>query len=254
LTVYAVDSAGNVVSKAPVAADGTYTLVGVPANTTVTLRLSNDATVTVGNPAPALPSLPTGWVNTGENKNGTTETTTPGEIALTTGIVNLPNQNFGIEQPPVPTSATNSSIPASAGPTTLVTGLAATDPDGTVSFFKVDSLPPASEGVLYYADGVTPVLLTDPPFTPAVAAGLKFDPSGTFTGNSSFTFSAIDNAGKTSLTPATYTIPITAAADLSITKTDGATSVNAGGNTSYTIVVTNAVQVPPTVQSSPTLP
>jgi large repetitive protein len=241
LTVYAVDSAGNVVSKATVAANGTYTLVGVPANTAVTLRLSNDATVTVGNPAPTVPSLPTGWVNTGENKNGTTETTTPGEIALTTGITNVPNQDFGIEQPPVPTSATNSSIPANAGPTTLVTGLAATDPDGTVSFFKVDSLPPASEGVLYYADGVTPVLLTDPPFTPAVAAGLKFDPSGTFTGNSSFTFSAIDNAGKTSLTPATYTIPVnTPVADLSITKTDSATSVNAGGTSVYTIVVSNA--------------
>jgi uncharacterized repeat protein (TIGR01451 family) len=241
LTVYAVDSTGNVVSKAAVAANGTYTLVGVPANTTVTLRLSNDSSATVGTAAPTTPSLPTGWVNTGENKNGTTETTTPGEIALTVGIANVPNQDFGIEQPPVATNVTNSSILANAGPTTLITGLAATDPDGTVSFFKVESLPPASEGVLYYADGVTPVLLTDPPMTPAVAAGLKFDPSGTFTGNSSFTYSAIDNAGKTSLAPATYTIPIIApVANLSSSKTDGVLSVNAGDTSVYTIVVSNA--------------
>ncbi|WP_034219311.1 DUF11 domain-containing protein, partial [Arenimonas oryziterrae] len=50
-------------------------------------------------------------------------------------------------------------------------------------------------------------------------------------------------AGTTDPTPAnnsaTDTNNVTPVADLSVTKTDGAASVNAGGATSYTIVVTN---------------
>jgi CshA-type fibril repeat protein len=211
LTVYALDASGVVIAKATVSADGTYSMVNVPGNASLTLRLSTDSSVAVGGVAPTVASLPSGWVNTGENKNGTTETSTLGDIALSVADLASPvvNPNFGIEQPPTATAVTNSSILANAGPTTLATGLAGTDPDGTVAKYKINTLPPSTEGVLYYANGTTPVLLTDPPMTAAVAAGLKFDPSGTFVGNSSFVFLAIDNAGISSLAPATYTIPIT---------------------------------------------
>ena len=235
LTVYAVNASGNVVGKATVAANGTYTIAGLAQNSSFTLRLSTDPSRAINTPAPTSASLPSGWVNTGENLNGVTETITPGDIALTTATVNIPNQNFGIEQPPVATSGSNSSLAVNAGPTTLVGGLAGTDPDGTVVQYRVNSLPPTSEGILYYADGVTPVLLSDPPMTAAVAAGLKFDPSGSFVGTSSFTFSALDNAGKTSLTPASYSIPIIntppVAADVTnapILSTAGATTLSTG--------------------------
>jgi large repetitive protein len=232
LTVYLVDASGNVAGKATVASNGSYLIPGINLGN-YTLRLSTDSSIALGSAAPISSSLPSNWVNTGENKNGVTETITPGEIAvnITNTTNSVINQNFGIEQPPVATTATNSSILANAGPTTLATGLAATDADGTVALFKVNSLPPASEGVLYYADGVTPVLLTDPPITPAVAAGLKFDPSGTFVGNSSFVFLAIDNAGIASLTPATYTIPVVNTPPVATGLTN-ATQTNPTGTTS----------------------
>jgi uncharacterized repeat protein (TIGR01451 family) len=99
LTIYAVDSTGVVVGKTTVSStDGTYSIPGLVAGN-YTLRLSNDANVAVGAPAPAA-SLPSNWVNTGENKNGVTETTTPGEIAVTVASANIINQNFGIILPP----------------------------------------------------------------------------------------------------------------------------------------------------------
>jgi hypothetical protein len=102
LTVYAVDGSGKVVDKATVAANGTYTLSSMPANSSLTLRLSTDPSIAVGSiPALLAPSLPSGWVNTGENLNGTSETITPGEIALTTTTANLSSQDFGIAQPSV---------------------------------------------------------------------------------------------------------------------------------------------------------
>ncbi|MCC5668811.1 hypothetical protein LC653_34405 [Nostoc sp. CHAB 5784] len=100
LTIYAVDTAGKVLDKATVAANGTYSFTKVPANTSVTLRLSNDSTVAIGATAPTASSIPGGWYYTGENKNGTVDGTiaTLGNIALTTTTSNLTNQNFGIRQ------------------------------------------------------------------------------------------------------------------------------------------------------------
>jgi hypothetical protein len=147
LTLYVVDGSGNVVDKATVAANGGYTLSNVPVNLGLTLRLSSDGSVAVGSPAPAA-SLPTGWVNTGENKNGVTETITPGEIALTTTTVNVVNQNFGIEQLPTATggSATSTSSTGSAVnvPSSLFSG---SDPDGTVVSYTITSLPAGADSI-----------------------------------------------------------------------------------------------------------
>lgn len=98
LTIYAVDGGRLVIGKASVQADGTYTITGLPGNSSITLRMSIDSSVAVGGTAPITSSLPTGWVNTGENLNGTTETSTPGEIALTT-TTKFSSMNFGIAQP-----------------------------------------------------------------------------------------------------------------------------------------------------------
>ncbi|MBW4471443.1 MAG: DUF11 domain-containing protein [Stenomitos rutilans HA7619-LM2] len=210
LTVYAVDSTSKVISKATVAANGTYTLTNVPQSATVTLRLSNDATVTVGATAPAVPSLPANWVNTGENKNGTTETTTPGDIAITTTTTNITNQNFGIEQLPNTIDLTPSAQANPGGTTTVqVPTLTGTDPEdgalGSGKSFKIVTLP--TNGTLYY-NGTA--VTTGQVITNYDPTKLTLDPNdGAIT--VSFTYAAIDAAGKEDPTPATVTMPFTVA-------------------------------------------
>ncbi|GEM_PF-1400039 len=100
LTVYAINNTGNVVDKTTVNANGTYSLTNVPANSNLTLRLSNNAAVAIGASAPASPSLPSDWFHTGENLNGTIDAdiTTLGDIAVTTNTTNITNQDFGIRE------------------------------------------------------------------------------------------------------------------------------------------------------------
>jgi uncharacterized repeat protein (TIGR01451 family) len=99
LSVYLVNTSGNVLAKSPVQSNGNYSIFTtpstVPLGTNVTLRLSTDGTKNYGQAAPAV-SLPTGWVNTGESKNGITETITPGEIAIAATTNSIPFQDFGI--------------------------------------------------------------------------------------------------------------------------------------------------------------
>jgi uncharacterized repeat protein (TIGR01451 family) len=112
LTIYAIDTANKVLAKATVDANGNYTLANVPANASVKLRLSNDASYAIDTIAPTVPSLPGGWFHTGKNLNGTIDGTiaTLGDIALNTTTTNLTAQNFGIRQSYV--------LPASPVPTT----------------------------------------------------------------------------------------------------------------------------------------
>jgi hypothetical protein len=113
LTVYAVNTNGKVVDKSAVSStDGKYTLSKIPKNATITLRLSNDASLFSGDTAPTASSIPSDWYFTGQNKNGTVDGTiaTLGNISLTTTTSNIIDQNFGIRQsyvlpaPPVPTT------------------------------------------------------------------------------------------------------------------------------------------------------
>ena len=63
----------------------------------------------------------------------------------------------------------------------------ATDVDGTIAAVTVTSLPPATEGVLYLADGTTPVV-AGTPLTPAEAAALVFVPAANFNGTVTIAF------------------------------------------------------------------
>ena len=101
LTVYAIDINGKVVGKASVQPDGTYTIPEIASNNPYLLRLSNDSSVGLGATAPTASSLPTGWVNTGESRDGATETTTPGDLPITSFPGPLVNWNFGIDKLPV---------------------------------------------------------------------------------------------------------------------------------------------------------
>jgi len=96
----------------------------------------------------------------------------------------------------------NNGIPSNAG-ATAINALTATDTDGTIVNYIVETLP--SYGVLALS-GVP--VTANQILTPAEAAMLTYDPSGTFSGNDSFTFTATDNNGAVDATPATITIPV----------------------------------------------
>jgi large repetitive protein len=103
---------------------------------------------------------------------------------------------------PVANDNTNSVIPSKAG-ATAINALNATDTDGAIVNYTILTLPP--NGVLALA-GI-PVTINQI-LTPAEAAMLTYDPSGTFSGNDNFTFTATDNNGVLDATPAVITIPV----------------------------------------------
>ena len=76
-----------------------------------------------------------------------------------------------------------------------------------VEKFKIKSLPNANAGVLYMADGVSPVTVGQI-LTREEANGLKFDPADGFVGDATFTYAAIDEQDREDATPATVTLPI----------------------------------------------
>ncbi len=99
-----------------------------------------------------------------------------------------------VDAPPVSNDLTNTLMLSGAPATALSLPLSATDPDGTVASYTVSQLPPAASGVLYLADGTTPVT-TAMILTPAQSASLTFDPAPNFAGTTTFQYTATDNDG-----------------------------------------------------------
>ncbi|MFY0613068.1 MAG: hypothetical protein JXQ99_16175, partial [Hyphomicrobiaceae bacterium] len=99
-----------------------------------------------------------------------------------------------INEAPTATASTSSgdedarSIPVS---------LRGTDSDGTVISITVTTLPFASEGILYLANGMTPVV-ANAPVTAAAASNLSFVPGADFNGTATIPFTVTDNEGATS--------------------------------------------------------
>jgi len=137
---------------------------------------------------------------------------------------------------PVANNVTNSPAMLSTNGATVIAPLSATDPDGdaTLVSYTLVTLPAASEGVLY-VNGIAATVGQS--LTPAQISQLSFAPVGTFTDNATFTFRATDDAGVTSNT-ATYTVPVTAGADLSTTIAGSTTGVE-GQSRVYSATVTN---------------
>jgi uncharacterized repeat protein (TIGR01451 family) len=200
-----VDASNNVIASSLLVSggtnvtNGTYTFNVAPNQTNVKVLLSTVAG-SIGNPAPAA-SLPAEWINTSP--------LTSASFNISSG--NVTGIDFGIEQLPdtmdlTPTSQTN---PGGTNQVQIPT-LTGTDPEdgslGSGESFKVVSLP--TNGTLYY-DGIT---ITTPNFVIANydPTKLTVDPDdGAIT--VSFTYAAIDAAGKEDPTPATVSIPFTAA-------------------------------------------
>lgn len=158
LTAYLVQG-GNVVASSAVSAGGTFSF-SAPPGSDYTVVLANTASIVAnGQPAPS-PSLPAGWVNTGENNAASTVTGSDGTIngvsapfSLST-IGDVIDRNFGIEQPPVAGVLTYPGQPNPGGTTTIpvdvgafvgvkpggTTGTNATDTDAVTSI-RITAMP-----------------------------------------------------------------------------------------------------------------
>jgi uncharacterized repeat protein (TIGR01451 family) len=98
LYINVVDELGRVVAVSQVNPDGTYTLDNIPAAMNLSLVLSMTEG-TKGQNAP-VPSLPTGWVNTGQNFDGQIFRNMPGILPFFSGTESLSGLDFGIELRP----------------------------------------------------------------------------------------------------------------------------------------------------------
>lgn len=199
---------GNVIATTPIAS-GAFSFSNVPANTTYTVRITT-ATAMVGSAPPAV-ILPAGWVNTGENLNGTADGSVDGILSVPVTTSNVTTANFGIEQLPITTDLTSASQTNPGGTTTVqVPTLAGTDPEdgalGSGKSFKIVTLP--TNATLYYNGIAVTAGQTIANYDPTK---LTIDPNdGAIT--VTFTYAAIDAAGKVDPSPATITMPFTAAA------------------------------------------
>ncbi|MEO8403973.1 MAG: T9SS type A sorting domain-containing protein [Chitinophagaceae bacterium] len=95
---------------------------------------------------------------------------------------------------------------------TAIPALIASDVDGTISFYTIETLPPAAQGVLF-VNGIAATI--GQVLTPAQITQLQFDPVVTYTGNVMFNYHATDNAGFNS-NSTTYTLPVTGLPPVSV--------------------------------------
>jgi len=206
-TLYAnlVDGTSKVAQTVAVAANGSYAFGAVVPNTSYAVVLSTTQG-TVGSAPPAA-ALPYGYVNTGEHVGAGVgnDGTADGILAVAVTTSSVANANFGIERLPTANTVTASSqLNPGATNKVVVPTLNGTDPeDFSVTSFIIKTLP--SSGTLYY-NGTT--VTTGQSISSFNASLLTVDPSdGAVT--VSFTYSAVDAAGKESSSPATVTMPFT---------------------------------------------
>ena len=107
--------------------------------------------------------------------------------------------------PPMAQNVTASKRSNTSG-TTAIGTLSATDADGSIASYIINSIPPASQGVLYLCNPSCVAVTVGQVIAPADAAKLQFNPNTTFSGQALFNYTAIDNNGNSSNT-ATFSIP-----------------------------------------------
>ncbi len=234
-----LDANGNVVSSVAVAATGTYSFP-VVVKGDYNIQISKNQGIE-SSPAP-VKALPAGWVNTGEfigtgtGNDGSANAAlkADGLLAVTVGTTAIINANFGIEQPPVPTTTTQTSQTNPGGTVSVTvpgTAFSATDAGGTVASLRITGFPTNATSLTvdtttYYPNAATlPTAGNCPTATCLVfpTAGvpvtsnnlgnatqtIKVDPtSGNVTVG--IPYVAIDNVGAASTTTATANIPFAA--------------------------------------------
>jgi hypothetical protein len=135
-------------------------------------------------------------------------------------------------QPPSADDKLNTPINASSG-LILTLPLSASDPDGTIKTYTILTVPPTFQGRFYYLNGTILTEITGGGLilTPAQALTIRFDPSGTFIGNVSISYTATDDDGLVDPTPATYIVPIINNPPVATDITNPALGSNAGPKT-----------------------
>ncbi|MDZ4756938.1 MAG: T9SS type A sorting domain-containing protein, partial [Bacteroidota bacterium] len=214
--VYAnlLNSSNIVIATIAVDNNGTFSFTGItPASYTVQVSTNQGA---VSSSAPAT-SLPTQWVNTGENLGSTSgsDGTIDGKLSLTLSTSNITNANFGIEQRPMAMD-TETIAQINPGGTTNVT----VSPGLFVPFDtggRVDSL-----SIISFPNNVTSITINGTTYTsgsfpsggvkvPTNSVGqptqtITIDPiNGAISVN--ILFKPFDNAGFPCINPWTITIP-----------------------------------------------
>ena len=141
--------------------------------------------------------------------------------------------------PPTALAVRTAAIPNNAGPTTI-SPLNGTDFEttGSVTNYAIATVPNTTTQGTLRLNGVA--VTANQVITAAQAATLTFQPVLGYTGaDITFTFSAIDNSNQYSNTTAVYTIPVSAAADVTTTLS-GPVALNAGQPSgSFTATYTN---------------
>jgi large repetitive protein len=216
-------------------ADGTiasYTLVSVPTAAQGVLSITCPATPTgatcTGGFADLTPAVlaanPAGIVLTSAQAAAMRFDPAPGF----TGTVNFSYvtiDNLGavsgaanyaipvMSNPPIANAIVSPSMSHNNG-ATLIPGLVATDADGTIANYTIETIPTAAQGILSYCSngtepctGTVTTITAGTILTPAQIATLKFDPAVGYTGNVVFDYHATDNSGMFSNTTS-YTIPV----------------------------------------------
>ena len=198
--------AGTVVTNnggGTVGSNGTAVTITFPAVTNqapgVGSEISNSFTATM----PAAGSLLVSVATTATSETGPTANNAASMTTTAANQFSVAAKLVNVLQTPVGNSAGQVGI----------TPLSATDADGSIASFRLNSIPDATnQGILYYDNGGTYTAITPANFaalslTPAQANTLRFDPVLTFIGNSFFDYMAIDNVGAQSLS-ALYTIKV----------------------------------------------
>ena len=199
-----------------------------------------DTTVTTNEdtPSAAINVLGNDSDADGDTLTVTTATATNGTVAINADgtLVYTPNANYNgadtitytisdgnggtaTATVPVTVTAVNDAPVATAGTASgtedalagIAVVLAGTDVDGTIASVSVPSLPLATEGILYLADGTT-AINAGQVLTATEAAGLIFKPALNFNGAVTIPFTVTDNDGATSVA-ANMVVTVTAVND-----------------------------------------
>lgn len=235
LYVYLVNSSNIIVDSTKVGTTGNYILGTSVGNTTYTVQLSPNRYAKGTNvvTTPIATTLPTGWVRTGENGNNNTgpgDGTPDGILAVTVGIGNVSQQNFGIQQPP--TAANDQSLNNNYG-TPVTVNVLANDSDpapGTLNATTVSMIVPGNAtNIITDSNGDIISMVVPGQGTwkaDTVSGAITFTPQTGFNGNPTpIQYTVKDNGGFIS-NPATVTITY-----LSPVLVSGTVFNDANGNT-----------------------
>lgn len=218
-TLYDVTNSAAFITV-PVNADGTYVFDGINVGTNYSVYIGNVNTP-LGQTAFPTRTLPAGWVNTGENvgTSAGNDGTVNGIIALGVVNANVTNANFGIERLPTSTSQSFSIPTPVGGSTRTLNGTGTSTNPGplrgsdsedqpTVGSLSgksvvINSLPNNGNQLFYNGVQITTIHFSIANYNPSLLA-IKF--TGTGSTSTTFTYSYVDAAGKSSASPATYMI------------------------------------------------